>query len=296
MPAIHITLSPQRRDEELSVEKQGNALIFNGEYVDLETYSPERVQCQWIVGEPEIVDGDWSVTIILPHGPAAAEKTRFPDRIVATTDGLIDLPSFGPKVKPRLADSISKKIPLPQPRTFKDTTLRNFLADPAALDAFPDAKVQIANVIAYWSATETTLRVFLQSRFGDDQVAAAKLLDALQSEDALSSALRVSAAMTRSSKIIDEMASFLSLRGALRKHRNSFAHGAYFLSSDYPECILLAESDAYRKAIHAAPINIFSFEGYKMKITAWSAQDFHLANNAAIAMRNAAIQLISKFP
>ena len=94
MTIFNITLSPQRRDDRLRLEKRGATLLINGEVFDPSTYDESSPHTQWIVGRPEALEDGWSVTLLLPHGSPAPRATRFPDPIVVSTDGPVELPPY----------------------------------------------------------------------------------------------------------------------------------------------------------------------------------------------------------
>ena len=121
--SFHITLSPQRRDDRLHLEKQGTALVINGEVVDLATYDASNSVNGWIVGHPEATENGWAVTVILPHGPSAPRATRFPAPIVASVDGPIEIPAYdGPDEDQELLDMFRRvqKLPEDKKRSVKD--------------------------------------------------------------------------------------------------------------------------------------------------------------------------------
>lgn len=91
---FHIKLSPQRRDDSLSLKKHGDTLFVNGQAVDLKIYDPHVSPCEWIIGTPERVEDGWNLQILLPHGHPAPHATRFPAPIDATDDGPIHLPPY----------------------------------------------------------------------------------------------------------------------------------------------------------------------------------------------------------
>jgi hypothetical protein len=80
----HITLSPQRRDDTLTVIKSGDTLIINGvEYdfsplLDGATLPAEAIGCPWIVGPVERIGGELHITLRLPLGANASHAARFP--------------------------------------------------------------------------------------------------------------------------------------------------------------------------------------------------------------------------
>lgn len=93
-----IKLSPQRRDDALTLIKTGDALAINGVAYDFaqlregSTLPREAISCEWICGDVERVDGELVIPILLPHGPDATEAARFPEPLTVTTDGEVVLP------------------------------------------------------------------------------------------------------------------------------------------------------------------------------------------------------------
>lgn len=95
---MHISFAPQRRDETLTVSKSDDELIINGEAYDFSglpdgaTLPAGAVDCEWIVGPVERIDGVIHLTLLLPHGPTPSEAVAFPQPITVTTDGPVDVP------------------------------------------------------------------------------------------------------------------------------------------------------------------------------------------------------------
>lgn len=93
-----INFSPQRRDDALVLEKQGDTLIVNGDQFDFSnipdggTLPADAVDCEFIVGEISRINGELYLTILLPHGPNAPESARFPEPIQVSNDGPIQIP------------------------------------------------------------------------------------------------------------------------------------------------------------------------------------------------------------
>lgn len=90
---MHLTLSPIRMDAPLTLSAEGATLICNGQPIDLASYDPETPS-PWIVGQPELREGVWHVTLILPHGPDAPQETLFPEPILLEGDGPVPLPPY----------------------------------------------------------------------------------------------------------------------------------------------------------------------------------------------------------
>lgn len=95
---MKINLSPQRRDDTLTVTKQGDALTINGteydftELPDGGSLPAEAVDSDFVVGTVERVNGELELTFTLPHGANASESARFPEPIINPADGELELP------------------------------------------------------------------------------------------------------------------------------------------------------------------------------------------------------------
>lgn len=96
---MHITLIPQRRDDRLRLEKQGETLVINDEPFDLSvipdgaTLPRAAVHCDWLVSDIERRDGTLYLSLILPHGACAPQETLFPAPLILLADGDIALPA-----------------------------------------------------------------------------------------------------------------------------------------------------------------------------------------------------------
>jgi len=95
---MHISFSPQRRDDALEVSKSGDVLTINGEAYDFSplpdgaTIPAGEIPCEWIVNDVERIDGEIHLTLVLPHGPNPPEEVAFPEPITVMEDGPITLP------------------------------------------------------------------------------------------------------------------------------------------------------------------------------------------------------------
>lgn len=101
---MKISLSPQRRDDKLTVEKTGDRLRINGELFnfgplpDGATIPAGVTPCDWIVGPVSRVNGEINLTLVLPTGPTPSNAVAFPSPIESPADGIIALP-FDPAPK-----------------------------------------------------------------------------------------------------------------------------------------------------------------------------------------------------
>ena len=90
--------SPQRRDDTLALSKSGDALTVNGTVYDFTplhdgaTLPREAIDCEWICGNVERVNGELVIPILLPHGPDASVAVRFPEPLTITSNGEVVLP------------------------------------------------------------------------------------------------------------------------------------------------------------------------------------------------------------
>ena len=95
---MKINLSPQRRDDTLTVTKQGDALTINGTAYDFSqlpdggTLPADAVDSEFVIGFVDRVGGELELTLLLPHGADASEAARFPEPIIDPADGEVELP------------------------------------------------------------------------------------------------------------------------------------------------------------------------------------------------------------
>ena len=95
---MQIKLNPQRRDDQLTVVKQGDALIVNGVTYDFSplpegaTLPAEAIDSDLFSGPVERVNGEIVLTLTLPHGPNPSHAVAFPEPINVTADGPVELP------------------------------------------------------------------------------------------------------------------------------------------------------------------------------------------------------------
>ena len=93
-----IKLSPLRSDARLSVHKHGDTLTLNGVSLDFSrleegaTLPASAIGNEWLGADVERIDGYLLLTLRLPHGSDADERSRFPVDIVDPQDGVVALP------------------------------------------------------------------------------------------------------------------------------------------------------------------------------------------------------------
>ncbi|MCG7624396.1 hypothetical protein [Epibacterium sp. Ofav1-8] len=97
---MHLSFTPVRQDQELSVTRQGDSLTINGETFDFaplqegDVLPRAAVACDWLASDVTRAGGEIHLTLILPHGPDAPEATRFPQPLSLTGDGPVPLPAY----------------------------------------------------------------------------------------------------------------------------------------------------------------------------------------------------------
>jgi hypothetical protein len=95
---MRIVLTPQRRDDTLTVAKQGDTLTINGKMYDFSvvpdgaTLQKDATDCAWLVSDVERIDGILHLTLVLPNSEAASDAARFPNPIINPPDGVLELP------------------------------------------------------------------------------------------------------------------------------------------------------------------------------------------------------------
>lgn len=95
---MQIKFNPQRRDDSLSVVKQGDTLIINGTEYDFSavpegaTLPADAIDSDLFGGPVERIGGELYVTLTLPHGPNPSQAVAFPEPITVSEDGPVALP------------------------------------------------------------------------------------------------------------------------------------------------------------------------------------------------------------
>jgi hypothetical protein len=299
MDKVILNLSPQRRADQLSIERAGSSLSFNGVAIDLRKYDHVTSPCEWIIGQPVRTEKGWELEIILPHGPAAPEETRFPRPILITRDGPVELPDYGPFVLSRTGQE-KERPGLPGPKQYRAKmggSLSSFMKGSEALDAIPHARQSLSSVITFWAETDILLRTFLASRFGPDERLTSELVSAIRADDRLGTLLKVAASMSRSQPAIDRTQSFLEFRSQVKEFRDGFAHGAWLISPEHSGSIILAKANDLRRGVIDSGPRVL-VEGWKLSLTyeTWCPEDFVAAEECAIRLRRECVDLTSLFP
>lgn len=95
---MQIKFNPQRRDDSLTVVKQGDTLIVNGIEYDFSTVPEgatlpaDAIDSDLFSGPVERVNGEIVLTLTLPHGPNPSKAVAFPEPITVVEDGNVELP------------------------------------------------------------------------------------------------------------------------------------------------------------------------------------------------------------
>ena len=91
---MNIKLSPQRRDDSLSVTKVGDILTINDTEYDFTpitegaTLPAEAIDCEWIVGDVSRVNEEIELTLLKPYIENTPENC-FPEPMLNAQDGVL---------------------------------------------------------------------------------------------------------------------------------------------------------------------------------------------------------------
>ena len=98
---MKLTLTPIRRDEDLTAIVSGDTITLNGEMFDFsfmsegDTLPRDAVSCGWLASDVTREGGEIAMTLLLPHGGNAPDETRFPNPAARTVgDGPVSLPPY----------------------------------------------------------------------------------------------------------------------------------------------------------------------------------------------------------
>jgi hypothetical protein len=101
-----IKLSPQRRDDRLTIIKSGSVLVVNGEEFDFSsmaegaTLPRAAISSEWFAGDVEMVDGEIILTMLLPNPVNYSPEQAFPADMINVPDGPVALPLPLPEPAP----------------------------------------------------------------------------------------------------------------------------------------------------------------------------------------------------
>lgn len=96
---MKIILSPQRRNDTLTVVKDARVLHVNGERFDFSrmpegaTLPLSAISSQWFVGDLTVTDGELTLTLLLPIPANFSPAQAFPEPLIEVPDGLVALPA-----------------------------------------------------------------------------------------------------------------------------------------------------------------------------------------------------------
>lgn len=110
---MRISFTPQRRDDTLTVTREGDVLTINGEVYDFSALPNggllpvEAISSDWIVSDVVRTDAGLALTLLLPHGPAPSAAVAFPQVLVNPGNGVLAIPFDPPPVVPEVAQEAS---------------------------------------------------------------------------------------------------------------------------------------------------------------------------------------------
>ncbi|MQT64485.1 hypothetical protein GHO42_15530 [Pseudomonas sp. FSL R10-0056] len=95
---MKIFLSPQRRDDTLSVVRRGDLLIVNDEPFDFPAVEEgdilprSAIESDWFAGDVTRVNGELELTLILPNPANFSQAQAFPVPLTITKMGQLSFP------------------------------------------------------------------------------------------------------------------------------------------------------------------------------------------------------------
>lgn len=93
-----INLSPQRREDALSIIKSGDVLTINGEAFDFssiqdgDTLPASAISSPWFLNKVERNGGELELTLLFPNPPNFSQEQAFPVPLMNIPDGVVQLP------------------------------------------------------------------------------------------------------------------------------------------------------------------------------------------------------------
>jgi len=109
---MRISFTPQRRDETLTVTREGDVLTINGEVYDFSALPNggmlpvEAINSDWIVSHVVRTDDGLALTLLLPHGLDPSAAVAFPEVLVNPGDGVLAIPFDPPPVVPEVEQEV----------------------------------------------------------------------------------------------------------------------------------------------------------------------------------------------
>lgn len=110
---MRIKLSPQRRDDTLSVVRRGHVLVVNGEAFDFsqmgdgDTLPRAAIASEWFVSDVEKAGGELTLTLVLPNPQNYSPEQAFPVDLINVPDGPVQFPQPLPEPEPETPDEES---------------------------------------------------------------------------------------------------------------------------------------------------------------------------------------------
>lgn len=95
---MNIVLSPQRRDDSLTLYKAGALITVNGETFDFsrlsdgDTLPQSAIDSEWFVGDVTRVQGQLTLHLLLPIPAHYSQAQAFPADLMDIPDGDVALP------------------------------------------------------------------------------------------------------------------------------------------------------------------------------------------------------------
>jgi len=110
---MRISFTPQRRDDTLTVTREGEVLTINGEVYDFSALPNggllpvEAINSDWIVSDVVRTDDGLALTLLLPHGPGPSAAVALPHVLVNPANGVLAIPFDQPPIVPDVEQEAS---------------------------------------------------------------------------------------------------------------------------------------------------------------------------------------------
>ncbi|WP_421362917.1 hypothetical protein [Agrobacterium rosae] len=254
----------------MNLQKRGDTLLINGKAFDPSAYDASLPQNSWIVGEPTQLKDSWYVTIILPHAASAPRATRFPEAIIVSADGPVELPPYeGPDedegglrvaVTAKLSErdthettSDKHDIKIPKPFTLSELPEGVYFGETASpFERFPKFGAVVAHVIGTASLIDLEiLRVAVGQHGGGSLLAIETAFKMLKNDKDKSHYSRLFAERTGRPLVWQTIKWAHDFSKPVYDIRNAFAHRIWGDCPAIPNALLLADP-ADRLNGHAA--------------------------------------------
>jgi hypothetical protein len=260
MSVIRIELSPQVRNDQLTVERRGCNILLNGDVVDLSLYDASKKPNHWIIGQPEVMTDGWSIKLLFPIGTPAPKESRFPAPILVEEDGPVKLPPRNgedeekAEITRRISqilntrkgvNTIERDGLLHLPARLKLGELQEdayFSEIPSPGSQYPEFAEIVAHVISTVSYLEMAMLRPVICQHGTEALLAVRTsFSIIKGKDDRKRYMRLLAQSTGQTRVHETISWATRYVDPLFKIRNSFAHNVWGFCPLVRDSLLLAD-------------------------------------------------------